>query len=201
MDYFVSKNKDVPEQEVFPGIVGKLIHTPKVTIGDFRIAAGTQLPAHQHPHEQTSTVLEGQFEFTVGGQTRLCGPGDVAVIPPNVEHSATALTDCRVLDVFEPVREDYRAVTEELRAAMATEYQPIDCGFYDHFEAAIVQRREVVLVYRDDDNLHVATRTKLLDLKTEASVEYVKLSDGTWLRLDKVISLNGIRADDATCAI
>jgi quercetin dioxygenase-like cupin family protein len=34
--------------------------------------------------------------------------GDVVVIPGGVTHSARSLTPCRILDVFSPVREDYR---------------------------------------------------------------------------------------------
>ena len=114
MSYFKNKDRDLPEQAVYPGIVGRLIHTDKVTIGDFRIAAGTILPQHAHPHEQISTVLEGTFVFQVGEETRRCGPGDVATIPPNVPHTGEAFTDCRVIDVFSPVREDYREVTNLL---------------------------------------------------------------------------------------
>lgn len=108
MSPFIKKNTDLPLQEVFPGITGHLVHTDKCTIADFRIAAGTELPGHSHPHEQTSTILEGRFLFTVGGETKELGPGDVAVIPGEVPHSGTALTDCRIIDVFAPVREDYR---------------------------------------------------------------------------------------------
>lgn len=106
--YFVNKLEDLPEQEVFPGITGHLIHTELTTIADFRIAAGTELPTHQHPHEQTSTVLEGHFLFKVGDEERELTAGDVAVIPGNVPHSGRALTDCRIMDVFAPVREDYQ---------------------------------------------------------------------------------------------
>lgn len=35
-------------------------------------------------------------------------PGMVAFIPGAVPHSARALTACEVLDVWHPVREDYR---------------------------------------------------------------------------------------------
>ncbi|MEM9529062.1 MAG: cupin domain-containing protein [Bacteroidota bacterium] len=108
MGYFVDKEKDVPAQEVWPGIIGRLVHTEHCTIADFQIVAGTKLPAHAHPHEQTSTVLTGRFRFTVGGETKELIAGQVAVIPGNVEHSGEALTDCRIIDVFSPVREDYR---------------------------------------------------------------------------------------------
>ena len=35
-------------------------------------------------------------------------PGEVAMIPPDAPRGGRALTDCRLLDVFSPVREDYR---------------------------------------------------------------------------------------------
>ncbi|WP_020571785.1 cupin domain-containing protein [Neolewinella persica] len=108
MSYFVNKEQDLPLQEVFPGIQGRLIHTKLTTVADFSIAAGTVLPTHHHPHEQTSTILSGQFLFVVGAEERLLQAGEVAVIPGNVPHSGTALTDCRIIDVFSPVREDYR---------------------------------------------------------------------------------------------
>jgi quercetin dioxygenase-like cupin family protein len=108
MSYFVNKAQDLPEQEVFPGILGRLVHTKLTTVADFNIAAGTELPTHHHPHEQTSTILSGKFLFVVGGEERLLEAGDVAVIPGNVPHSGKALTDCRIIDVFAPVREDYK---------------------------------------------------------------------------------------------
>lgn len=108
MKYYLSKERDLPLQEVFPGITGHLVHTEHSTIADFRIAAGTELPLHHHHHEQTSTVLEGRFLFEIDGEERECAAGDVAVIPGNMPHRGRALTDCRIIDVFSPVREDYR---------------------------------------------------------------------------------------------
>lgn len=182
MSPFINKSKDLPLQEVFPGITGHLVHSEQSTIADFRIAAGTELPVHQHPHEQTSTILEGRFLFTVGDETRECGPGDVAVIPGDTPHRGIALTDCRIIDVFTPVRKDYRVITD---------YTPIDCGFYDYFEAAIVKRRPVELVYLQEDGTTITKTVLLLDLKTEAKEEFVQLQGGEWLRLDRVVALDG----------
>lgn len=95
-------------KEIIPGFFGKFIHTANVTIGHFTVKAGSVLPEHAHPHEQTTNLLEGELEMTVGGQTNVCKAGDVIVIPPNVKHAGKALTDCRLIDVFQPVREDYR---------------------------------------------------------------------------------------------
>ena len=34
-------------------------------------------------------------------------PGDVAIIPSNIRHAGYAETDCQIIDVFYPIREDY----------------------------------------------------------------------------------------------
>lgn len=79
-----------------------------MTSVSWNIAAGALLPEHAHPHEQVAHVLSGEFELTIGGETQRLGPGMVAFVPPNVTHSGRALTECRIIDVFHPVRDDYR---------------------------------------------------------------------------------------------
>ena len=53
-------------------------------------------------------MMEGEFELTVDGQPYHLRPGDVYVIPGDVPHSGRALTDCRIIDVWHPCRDDYR---------------------------------------------------------------------------------------------
>lgn len=100
--------ENIEQQELIPGFVARLIHTENMTIGYFNIKAGSVLPEHHHVHEQVSNVLSGEFEMNIDGQTQLLTPGQVAVIPSNVPHSGRAVTDCVILDVFNPVREDYK---------------------------------------------------------------------------------------------
>jgi quercetin dioxygenase-like cupin family protein len=69
---------------------------------------GAVVPAHAHPHEQLGHVLEGRLVLTVDGVEHLLGPGDAYQIPGGVEHAARSDGRCLVLDVFQPVREDYR---------------------------------------------------------------------------------------------
>jgi quercetin dioxygenase-like cupin family protein len=107
MQHFISL-ETLAEKEIFPGFHGRLIHTDKVSIGHFRIDKGSILPEHSHPHEQVTNVLSGELEFTVDNETRVCRGGDVIVIPSHAPHSARALNDCVVLDVFQPTRDDYR---------------------------------------------------------------------------------------------
>ena len=100
--------ENTPPKEIFPNWFGQMIHGEHMTVSYFRAKAGSILPRHSHPHEQISSVLEGQLELTIGEEARICKAGDVAVIPSNVPHQARAVTDVYVIDVFSPVREEYR---------------------------------------------------------------------------------------------
>lgn len=99
---------DLESRELLPGFHGRMIHTAQMTASFWRIEAGAELPEHLHPHEQISIVLEGQLELRVGDETQVLTPGLVAVIPGNTPHAGRALTDCRVLDMFQPPRDDYK---------------------------------------------------------------------------------------------
>lgn len=95
-------------KELVPGISGQLIHTGTMTVGYFDITKGAILPEHAHIHEQITSLIEGELEMTINGETKVMKAGHVATIPSNTPHSAVAITDCKVIDVFNPVREDYK---------------------------------------------------------------------------------------------
>ncbi|MFY0630291.1 MAG: cupin domain-containing protein [Flavobacteriaceae bacterium] len=79
-----------------------------MTIAYWEVKAGSELPLHAHIHEQVTMVTKGSFEMTIGGKSHVYNPGEIAVIPSNVEHSGKALTYCEITDVFSPAREDYK---------------------------------------------------------------------------------------------
>jgi quercetin dioxygenase-like cupin family protein len=105
----------IPPRTIIPGFQARFIHSAHMTFALWDIEAGAALPAHSHMHEQVTQVQEGEFELTVDGVTTKLERGMTMVIPPNVPHSGRALTTCKVLDVFWPVRLDYMEGEEASR--------------------------------------------------------------------------------------
>jgi quercetin dioxygenase-like cupin family protein len=96
-------------KEIIPGYKACYVHTGNLTVQYCTIKAGAPMPEHAHPHEQISTLVHGRFEMVVEGRTVLLEEGGVLVIPPNARHSGMPLTDCYIIDVFHPRREDFLA--------------------------------------------------------------------------------------------
>jgi quercetin dioxygenase-like cupin family protein len=99
---------DIETKEIAPGFFSKLIHTETNTVNFIEVKAGCSVPRHRHIHEQCSFIIEGEFELTVNDIPQLLNTGLFAIVPSNVWHSGTAITDCRLIDLFSPVREDYK---------------------------------------------------------------------------------------------
>ncbi len=97
----------VEERTIIPGFRGRFIHSANITFALWNIDAGALLPEHAHEHEQVMHVLEGEFEVTIDGKPWIARAGCVVVIPSQAIHSGKALTHCRIMDAFYPLREDY----------------------------------------------------------------------------------------------
>lgn len=99
---------NISSKEIMPGYHGKLIHGDKISWAFWSVEKGAEVPEHHHHHEQIMHVVKGKFEFTLGTKTEVYKAGDVVVIPSNTPHSGKAITSCELMDVFSPVREEYR---------------------------------------------------------------------------------------------
>ena len=108
MQYFCDlENREA--KEVLPGMNIRTFWGNEMLLSIVDIEPHAVVPTHSHPHEQTGTIMSGELEMTIGGETHLLKPGDTYIIPGHVEHSARAGdAPARVLDVFSPVREEYQ---------------------------------------------------------------------------------------------
>ncbi len=98
----------IQSNEIMPGYHGKLVHGDKISWAFWTVEKDAEVPIHQHHHEQIMHVVEGDFEFTLDGNTKIYYAGDVVLIPSNTPHGGKALTPCKLMDVFCPVREEYK---------------------------------------------------------------------------------------------
>ena len=99
---------DVKAFELTAGVRGRPLFGAGAMLNLIEFEPGAVVPLHSHPHEQLGIVLRGMQALVVDGEshelTELCG----YVIPGGVEHSAYCGPEgAVVLDVFQPVREDY----------------------------------------------------------------------------------------------
>ena len=63
--------------------------------------------AHSHPHTQISYVLDGEFTYTIEGNTRTMKKGDSIVVDGGKVHGCTCVKAGTLLDIFTPMREDF----------------------------------------------------------------------------------------------
>jgi quercetin dioxygenase-like cupin family protein len=106
--YFYNAKDRVPK-EIVPGGTIRTFWGENTLLALVDIEPGVEVPLHTHPHEQSGMVLEGELEMGIEGETRTLGPGDIYIIPGGVQHYAkTVSSKARVLDIFSPVREDYK---------------------------------------------------------------------------------------------
>ena len=102
------KLEEIQVRQPFPGFKVRFVHSATMTFAHWTIEAGAVLPQHSHPHEQVATVIDGEFELVIDGESCCLGPGSIGIIPSKALHSGRALTRCHIIDAFYPIREDYR---------------------------------------------------------------------------------------------
>jgi quercetin dioxygenase-like cupin family protein len=81
----------------------------RMTLSVVEMEPHAVIPEHSHPHEQIGYMVEGEFEFIIGGRSHQVTPEQIWRIPGGVPHKVIAGSRrVRAIDVFFPVREDMR---------------------------------------------------------------------------------------------
>jgi quercetin dioxygenase-like cupin family protein len=105
----VVRASDVEPVEMVPGVWRRTLSWgERLMVCQVTLEEGTVVPAHRHPHEQITYVIEGALSMEVEGQTHVLRAGDSLLFPSDMEHGATALQRTLVVDTFSPPREDYK---------------------------------------------------------------------------------------------
>lgn len=93
----------------FPGVRMHTTQAEQMTLSVVDLEPHAIIPEHSHPHEQIGYMVEGEFEFIIGGKSHHVTPGQIWRIPGGVPHKVIAgERPARAIDVFYPIREDMR---------------------------------------------------------------------------------------------
>jgi quercetin dioxygenase-like cupin family protein len=98
----------IEKEQVNPLFARQVIHGEKMTVARIHLGKGCLVPEHSHVSEQITAVQEGRLRMRITGRDLTLEAGAVVHIPSNVPHSVEALEDTVAVDVFSPVRDDWR---------------------------------------------------------------------------------------------
>jgi quercetin dioxygenase-like cupin family protein len=98
----------IDEEPLNPLISRRVIHTERMTICRIRLKKGAVVPMHSHENEQITVLETGTLRFIFEQEEKVIHSGDTLAIPPHAPHRVEALEDSVAMDLFSPVREDWR---------------------------------------------------------------------------------------------
>lgn len=101
-------NNDITATNCEPGVTRKILsYSEELMMCEITFEKGAKGNFHSHPHLQITYIAKGIFEFTIDGETKIVKQGDSVYMPSNAVHGVTALEDGILVDVFNPMREDF----------------------------------------------------------------------------------------------
>ncbi len=108
MEKIFVHGKDIPLQDLGGGTSRRILSYGEAMMQvEVHFEEGACGSVHTHPHTQTTYVLAGEFEFTVGDQKDIVRPGDTVYMPSGVPHGCVCKKAGTLLDIFTPMREDF----------------------------------------------------------------------------------------------
>ena len=109
MSKYVVSREDCSHHSVFPGVDLYTTAGEQIMLSLVEFEPHAVVESHSHPHEQMGLLIEGVLTFTIDDQVHTVRPGQMWRIPGGVVHKAVAGDQpVKALDVFHPIREDYR---------------------------------------------------------------------------------------------
>jgi quercetin dioxygenase-like cupin family protein len=102
------KLDEIPEEKVTDLFSRKFFTGEQLTFAFINMKKGCVVPRHHHDSEQFSYAITGALRFRIGDEELTLSAGEMVQIPSNVPHEAVATEDFTGIDVFSPIRADWR---------------------------------------------------------------------------------------------
>jgi quercetin dioxygenase-like cupin family protein len=110
MDRYIVNREDCVRLEPAPGQVIFAAECEQTTLTIMEFQPHVVTAEHSHPHEQVGYLIEGEAEYVIDGQSYPVRAGQMWRLPGGVRHQVkVGPRPLRVVEVFYPVREDFRA--------------------------------------------------------------------------------------------
>jgi quercetin dioxygenase-like cupin family protein len=109
MSLYFPSTDECAHHTIFTGVHIQTYAAEKMMLSVVDLEPHAVVEEHAHPHEQVGMLLAGRATFFIGSEQKTLQPGDLYRIPGNVRHKVIVLDEpARALDIFYPVREEYR---------------------------------------------------------------------------------------------
>ncbi len=100
--------EDTTPQTAGEGVVRRVLaYTDGLMCVENTFEQGAVGALHSHPHTQITYIVSGEFEFTIGDETRIVKKGDTLLKEDGVIHGCICREAGVLLDIFNPMREDF----------------------------------------------------------------------------------------------
>ena len=104
--YFIEEETEW--EEVAPGLTRQIMgYDDKIMLVKAKFETGAVGVMHKHYHSQVTYVESGEFEMTIGDETKTLKKGDSFYILPWIMHGCVCTKPGILVDVFSPAREDF----------------------------------------------------------------------------------------------
>jgi len=107
MNQFVESDS-IEWQIMAPGVKRKILsYNKNLMMVRVEFDKGGIGSLHQHYHVQMTNIEKGVFEVEINGEKKVLKAGDVFYVPSNLIHGVVCLEEGVLIDVFNPMREDF----------------------------------------------------------------------------------------------
>jgi quercetin dioxygenase-like cupin family protein len=101
--------RSLPGFKLADGVTAQALFGDGAMLNLVELEPNAIVARHRHPHEQLGVILRGSMTLVAAGADHVLEEMDAYALPGGVEHEGIAGPEgALVLDVFQPVREDYR---------------------------------------------------------------------------------------------